>query len=305
MSKEKTKSTVQTTGHAWDGDLQEFNNPLPRWWLWGFYATVIFTIVYWVIFPAWPVGKGYTTGVMNDITYTTTDGKQVTTHWNTRALLLKELGEARAEQAKYIDQLKSASYTDIARDEEKSAFANSMAKVLFADNCAACHQAGGNGVIGSYPNLLDDAWLWGGSYQQIENTIREGHNGFMPAFKTSLSEAQIDDVAEYVLSLSGEKVNADKAARGEKIFQGQAGGCHYCHGKDAKGQTSLGSANLTDSIWTIADVPGHNTLEGKKAAIKAVIRNGVSRTMPAWKERLSPTEIKILTFYVHELGGGK
>jgi cytochrome c oxidase cbb3-type subunit 3 len=302
MSKEKTQQTVQTTGHAWDGDLQEFNNPLPSWWLWAFYATVIFSIVYWILYPTWPVGKSYTKGIGNDITYTTPDGKQVTTHWNTRALLEKDLANARAEQAKYIDQLKSASYSDIARDEEKSAFAYSMAKVLFADNCAACHQSGGNGVIGLFPNLLDDAWLWGGTYEKIEETIKNGHNGNMPSFKAQLTAAQIDNVAEYVLSLSGNEVDAAKASQGQTIFSSN---CAVCHGQDAKGQIFMGSANLTDSIWTIANVPAATSLEGKKAAIANVVTNGKSRQMPAWKGRLTDTEIKILTFYVHELGGGQ
>ncbi len=302
MTKEKTQQTVQTTGHAWDGDLQEFNNPLPSWWLWAFYATVIFAVVYWVLYPTWPVGNSYTKGVGNDITYTTTDGKQVTTHWNTRALLQKDLAEARAEQAKYIEQLKTASYTEIAKDEEKSAFAYSMAKVLFADNCAACHQAGGNGVIGPYPNLLDDAWLWGGTYEKIQETITNGRNGNMPSFKAQLSAAQIDNVAEYVLSLSGHEVDANKASQGQAIFSSN---CAVCHGQDAKGQIFMGSANLTDSIWTIANVPAAASLEGKKAAIAQVVTNGKSRQMPAWKGRLSDTEIKILTFYVHELGGGQ
>jgi len=302
MTKEKTQQTVQTTGHAWDGDLQEFNNPLPSWWLWAFYATVIFAVVYWVLYPTWPVGNSYTKGVGNDITYTTTDGKQVTTHWNTRALLQKDLAQARAEQAKYIEQLKTASYTEIAKDEEKSAFAYSMAKVLFADNCAACHQAGGNGVIGPYPNLLDDAWLWGGTYEKIQETITNGRNGNMPSFKAQLSAAQIDNVAEYVLSLSGHEVDANKASQGQAIFSSN---CAVCHGQDAKGQIFMGSANLTDSIWTIANVPAAASLEGKKAAIAQVVTNGKSRQMPAWKGRLSDTEIKILTFYVHELGGGQ
>ncbi len=302
MSKEKTQQTVQTTGHAWDGDLQEFNNPLPSWWLWAFYATVIFSIVYWVLYPTWPVGKSYTKGVGNDITYTTVDGKEVTTHWNTRALLQKDLAEARKDQAKYIEQLQTASYSEIAKDEEKSAFAYSMAKVLFADNCAACHQAGGNGVIGPYPNLLDDAWLWGGTYEQIEQTIKNGRNGNMPAFKAQLSAAQIDNVAEYILSLSGHEVNAEKAAQGESVFSSN---CAVCHGQDAKGQVLMGSANLTDSIWTIANVPAATALEGKKAALTNIINHGKSRQMPAWNNRLTDTEIKILTFYVHELGGGQ
>jgi cytochrome c oxidase cbb3-type subunit 3 len=302
MSKEKTQQTVQTTGHAWDGDLQEFNNPLPSWWLWAFYATVVFAIVYWVLYPTWPVGKSYTKGVGNDITYTTTEGKQVTIHWNTRSLLLKDLADARTQQAKYIEQLKTASYSDIAQDEEKSAFAYSMAKVLFADNCAACHQSGGDGVIGPYPNLLDDAWLWGGTYEKIEETIKNGRNGNMPAFKAQLSTTQIDNVTEYVLRLSGHEVDAAKAAQGEAIYSSN---CTVCHGQDAKGQIFMGSANLTDSIWTIANVPAATSVAGKKAAIRELITNGKSRQMPAWKDRLTDTEIKILTFYVHELGGGQ
>ena len=119
MSTEKTKQTVQTTGHAWDGDLQEFNNPLPTWWLWGFYATVVFALVYWVLYPAWPIGPDYTKGAMNDITYKTADGKEVTTHWNTRSLLMKEMQDAREAQAKYVEELNAASYAEIKGSDEK------------------------------------------------------------------------------------------------------------------------------------------------------------------------------------------
>lgn len=304
MSSEKNKPTVQTTGHAWDGDIQEFNNPLPAWWLWTFYATAVFALVYWVLYPAWPVGNSYTKGVMNDITYKTSDGKETTTHWNTRALFLKDMQDARESQEKYFKNINASSFEQIAADEEKSAFAYSMAKVVFADNCAACHQAGGNGVVGFYPNLLDDDWLWGGSYSKIQETITNGRNGAMPAFKARLTEQQTSDVAEYVLSLSGNKVNADAALRGNTVFT-TTGGCVACHGADAKGQHSMGSANLTDKIWTIADVAGAETAEAKKAAIMTVVKNGKTRQMPAWKDRLSATEIKILTFYVHQLGSGK
>ena len=208
MSSEKSKQTVQTTGHAWDGDIQEFNNPLPSWWLWTFYATVIFAIVYWVLYPAWPVGNSYTKGVMNDITYTTADGKTKTSHWNSRALFGKEMQLARESQQKYLNDINSSSFEEIRSDEEKSGFAFSVAKVLFADNCAACHQSGGNGVIGYYPNLLDDDWLWGGKFDQIQKSINNGQNGSMPAFKKRLSEKQLSDVTDYVLSLSGTEVNA-------------------------------------------------------------------------------------------------
>ncbi len=300
-----SKQAVQTTGHAWDGDIQEFNNPLPTWWVWAFYATIVFAVIYWVLYPAWPIGRDYTKGVMNDIEYTDASGKTVTRHWNTRSLLDKEMVQAKAEQKKYLDQLAAASIEEIAKDDEKSNFAYSMAKVLFADNCAACHQPGGAGVVGSYPNLADDDWLWGGSFKDIKTTITNGRNGYMPSFKAALSSEKIDDVAEYVLSLSKHKTDAAKTARGKAIFNGQEGGCYYCHTKAGTGMVSMGSANLTDSIWTLADVPSADTLEAKKAAVKQVIMNGVNRKMPVWKERLTDTQIKILAFYVHQLGGGK
>jgi len=300
MSSEKNKPTVQTTGHSWDGDIQEFNNPLPAWWLWTFYASAIFAIVYWTLYPAWPVGGDYTKGVMNQITYTTSEGKTKTTHWNTRALFLKEMQDAREAQADYLKNINASTFEQIASDEEKSAFAYSMAKVLFADNCAACHQTGGNGVVGFYPNLLDDAWLWGGSFSKIQETISNGRNGAMPSFKTRLSEKQTSDVADYVLSLSGNKVDAAAAKRGKSVFS-TTGGCFACHGSDAKGLFALGSANLTDKIWTIADVNGAETLAAKKALVMDVVKKGKTRQMPAWKDRLSATEIKMLTFYVKQL----
>ena len=304
MSTEKNKPTVQTTGHAWDGDIQEFNNPLPTWWLWTFYATVIFTIVYWVLYPAWPVGGDYTKGVMNEITYTTSEGKTKTTHWNTRALFEKEMQDGRAHQEKYLKDINASTFEQIASDEEKSAFAYSAAKVLFADNCAACHQTGGDGVVGFYPNLLDDAWLWGGSFNKIQESIAKGRNGSMPGFKTRLTEKQTSDVADYVLSLSGEAVDASAAKRGKSIFATTAG-CAACHGSDAKGQSSMGAANLTDKIWTIADVNGAATVEEKRTAVINVVKNGKTRQMPAWKDRLSATEIKMLTFYVKQLSASK
>jgi len=304
-SQKSKKQAVQTTGHAWDGDIQEFNNPLPNWWVWAFYATVVFAIIYWVFYPAWPVGRDYTKGVMNEVEYTTADGKEVKTHWNTRVIYEKELQEAKAEQKKYLDQLASASIEEIAKDEEKSAFAYSMAKVIYADNCAACHQPGGAGVVGSYPNLADDDWLWGGSAAQIKTSIADGRNGYMPSFKETLNDTQLDDVTEYVLSLSKHETDVAKTARGKQIFNGQSGGCYYCHTKAGSGMVSMGSANLTDSVWTLADIPAAENMNAKRAAVKEIIKNGVNRKMPAWNERLTDTQVKILAFYVHQLGGGK
>jgi len=310
MSEQKhTEGSVQTTGHAWDGDIQEFNNPLPRWWIWAFYASVLFAIGYWIIYPSWPVGftdKGYLTGVGNTITFKNDKGEDVTTHWNTRALLLEDMqtGDEAVKQREYLEKVTKASYSQIAADADMMAFTNSYAKGLFGDNCAACHQAGGAGVIGKYPNLADDGWLYGGSYAQIEQTIKNGRKGNMPAFEERLDEKQKDDLAEYVLSLSGHKVDRNKAARGAKVFSGE-GTCFACHGANAKGNVALGAANLTDRIWSIADVPAAADMEAKKSAIKQVINNGISRHMPAWAGRLSNDEIKLLTVYVHSLGGGQ
>lgn len=306
-AKDKSQGAVQTTGHAWDGDLQEFNNPLPNWWLWSFYATVLFALVYWVFYPAWPVGGSYTTGVMNNITFVDSDGNEVTTHWNTRSLLLKDLqegDEARLSQ-EYMDKISDAGYSEILGDAEMMAFTRSVAKGLFGDNCAPCHGNGGQGVIGLFPNLADDAWLWGGSVEDIQLTIENGHLGFMPAFRDTFDDAQLDDIASYVLSLSGHEVDAAAAGRGEHIFQTDEGGCYYCHTKEGTGLKSQGAANLTDQVWTIADINSAPDAAERRARIKKVIANGVQRKMPHWSERLSPAQIKLLTVYVHEIGGGQ
>lgn len=304
MSKEKQNRTVQTTGHAWDGDLQEFNNPLPGWWLWGFYATVVFAVIYWILYPAWPVGDGYTKGVGNDVEYTTQDGKLVKTHWNTRALYERDLAEARAQRARYLQGFEGLTYSDILADEDKRAYAMSVAKVLFADNCAACHQPGGAGLAGSYPSLVDDDWIWGGSYVHIEQTIRNGRTGSMPAFGSRLTDSQIEDVAEYVLSLSGQGEDKAMVGRGKAVFEGSAG-CVACHTPAGTGNIAMGSANLTDQIWTVANINTRVGHDKKLDEVKGVIANGINRKMPAWDNRFSDTEIRMLTLYVNELGSNK
>jgi cytochrome c oxidase cbb3-type subunit 3 len=294
---------VETTGHVWDDTLQEFNNPLPRWWLWAFYGTVLFTIVYWVMYPSWPIGNSYLKGI-NTLTYTTDAGEEVTTHWNTRALLRVEMesGATAMAQKAQLKKVAAASYGDIAKDTEMQAFVQSFGKGIFGDYCAACHQTGGVGVIGEYPNLSDDAWLWGGKVAEIEASIKNGRNGTMPAHKGTLAETEINDLGNYVLSLSGESKDTASAAKGKILFEGK-GACFACHTKEATGMTALGSANLTDQIWTIADVKGLESAEDKLAAVKSVIANGVSRTMPAWKSRLDDTQIKVLTAYISSFSG--
>jgi cytochrome c oxidase cbb3-type subunit 3 len=221
--------------------------------------------------------------------------------------LLKDLqeGEYAVLSKAYLERVADAGYAEILGDPEMMDFSRSMANGLFGDNCAPCHGTGGAGVMGLFPNLADDAWLWGGSVQEIEATIADGRYGFMPAFRSTFNEQQLDDVASYVLGLSGHDVDTSAATRGGKIFQTGEGGCYYCHGEAGTGLKSQGAANLADQVWTIADVPGSESLEAKKAALKQVISNGVERRMPHWSERLSPAQIKLLTVYVHELGGGQ
>lgn len=303
----KKPTAVQTTGHAWDGDLQEYNNPLPRWWLWAFYATVVFSVIYWFVYPSWPWRDSWLPG-LKKVSYTV-NGQEHESDWNTRALLIQELKNSNAavRQREFTDQVAAARFDQIRQDPQMLAFARSVGKGLFGDNCAACHGRGGQGVIGQYPNLADDDWLWGGTLENIQDTLLNGRNGFMPPFKETFTAPQLDDVAGYVLTLSGEAPPNEASERGRQLFQGMGGGCYYCHGPDGKGLPSQGAANLTDKIWTIADVPAQKSLEDKKAVVRNVIYNGVQNTrlMPAWKGRLSPTDIKLLAVYVHQLGGGQ
>lgn len=301
-------SAVQTTGHAWDGDLQEFNNPLPRWWLWSFYASVVIAVLYWFVYPSWPVGDGYLTG-LKSVAYPVGERTEVTS-WNTRARLMDDLhnSDAARQQQTYMQRVADTSYQDIVQDPEMLAFVRSVGRGLFGDNCAACHGRGGQGVMSMYPNLADDAWLWGGDMEAIEQTLIMGRQGFMPAYGEVLDADQLDDVAEYVLFLSGQVSNSEAVRRGGAIFQGMEGGCYYCHDRTGKGLPSQGAANLTDQIWTLVDVPGAESALARKSALTTFISQGVhinQRVMPAWQERLSPTAIKVLAVYVHQLGGGQ
>jgi len=292
---------AETTGHVWDDTLMEFNNPLPMWWVWTFYATVLFAIVYWIIYPSWPSGfaeKGYFIGT-SEITYKNGEGKDVTTHWNTRALLAYEMqnDENELKRKRYLKEVAAMSFEAIAKDSDKSAFVRSYSKGIFGDYCAGCHQAGGQGMIGHYPNLVDDAWLWGGDAADIQASIMNGRKGNMPAFAKTLSDAEITSVANFVLSLSGTEHDVTEATRGKTLFNGKAG-CMACHTTAGTGLKALGSANLTDKIWTQADVPAAKDAKAKVDAVKAVIKEGIQREMPAWKNRLSENEIKVLVSYL-------
>lgn len=311
MDQQKTNK-VPTTGHSWDG-IEELSNPLPTWWIWGFYLTFAFTIIYWLFYPAWPIGSSYTKGVpgLNSITYTavTVDGKEVqkTTHWNMRSKFMADMNELSALQKKSLDKVASMSYQDVAKDPELMQFVNSAGKNLFSDNCMPCHQAGGQGKIGFAPSLVDDYWQYGGDYDAIHTTITGGRRGYMPPFKAVLTENQITELANYVLSISKEPHNAEAAKKGDALFHSETAACFYCHGADAKGRTEIGSANLVDSIWLWANVPAEKTQVSKLEAVKNIISGGLARgVMPNWNQRLKPEQIKLLTVYVHDtLGGGK
>lgn len=276
-----------TTGHEWDG-IKELNTPLPRWWLWLFYATIVWAIGYWVVYPAWPLITDSTQGMFG---------------WHTRSAVLVDIEQLKALRGPMTDKLAEASLQEIARDPQLSEFARAQGKAAFADNCSVCHGAGGGGSRG-FPNLTDDNWLWGGKLDDIARTIRhgartnddEGHLGNMPAFGRGniLSRAQIEIVADYVRSLSGLPVDpkADLAA-GRKIF---VDNCVTCHGENAKGNRELGAPNLTDQIWEYGS---------SKETIIETVWGGRGGVMPAWGWRLSDSTIKALTVYVHSLGGGE
>ncbi len=282
-------SGVETTGHEWDG-LKELNNPLPRWWVWVWIVSIIWSFWYFVIYPAWPVPGGATEGTQGYTQY-------------------KELAESQAEiverQQVYLDRFENADFDMILDDPELYGFAMVGGAAMFKDNCATCHGTGGQGAKG-YPNLNDDDWLWGGTpddiYQTIVYGIRadnwETRQSLMPAFgKDGLLDAHdIEAVVEYVYSLSHKSEDEKAQAlvqKGAGIFQEQ---CAACHGADARGSHDFGAPNLTDNIWLYG---------GDKSDIYATVYNARAGVMPAWVGRLDDNTIKQLTIYLHELGGGE
>ena len=275
-----------TTGHEWDG-IKELNTPLPKWWLYLLYATIAWSAVWWLLYPSWPWLSGYFGGIIGA---------------NQRLELVERMAVAEAEQAQFLERIGAASLDQIAQDPELANFALVGGNAAFADNCAPCHGLGGAGQ-GFYPNLADDAWLWGGTLDEIHTTIlygiRSDHGNArfseMPAFGAlgMLSRSEINDVAEHVLALSGRSDDAEAAARGAPIFAEQ---CASCHGEQGAGIQQLGAPALDDAIWLYG---------GTKEEIVAQIyapRHGV---MPAWTGRLEPETLKILATYVHSLGGGQ
>ena len=274
---------VETTGHEWDG-LKELNNPPPRWWLWTFYATIVWSIGYMILYPAVPGFNGLL-------------------GWTSRGQHAQEMERAQEAQSVWLNRIEQAELSEIASDPELVQFAVAGGSSAFKVYCVQCHGSGAEGSPG-YPNLNDDDWIWGGSLEDIAWTIRHGVRqeadfdsrfNDMPAYGTDglLSREEISDVAWYVRQISGQDFDAEAAARGAETFEIE---CSACHGLDGEGVPELGGPALNDAIWLFG---------GEHAQIVAQISAPQMGVMPGWGTRLGETAVKQLAVYVHQLGGGQ
>jgi cytochrome c oxidase cbb3-type subunit 3 len=262
----ESATTTDTTGHVWDGDLREYNNPLPRWWLWLFILTVVFSLGYFVLYPALGSAEG-------------------TLGWTQQ----KQWEQMQAEQEKKA-QLVLARFDGVPLEElALDSGALKIGRNLFANNCAACHGSDGGGATG-FPNLTDGDWLWGSEPEIIRTTIHEGRIGAMPGWEAVLGTSGVENVVAYVLTLSGRPAAAGDLAEGRTQFELL---CSACHGADGRGMTAVGAPNLTDRIWL------HG---GSVDAIRKIVANGVNNAMPAQGERLGDQRVRLLTAYVMSLG---
>lgn len=279
---------TSTVGHEWDG-IEELNTPLPRWWLWTFYATIVWAAVYVVLFPAWPMIDGATEGLLG---------------WSSRGQLERELAVDAKRRAPIVQAIGVAELADLPARPELMQAAVQGGGAAFRVHCVQCHGAGGAGVKKLYPSLTDDDWLWGGDLPTIQDTITHGirnpdhkqtRMSQMPAFGRDgiLEPAQIADAVSYVRTISRQEKPGASSARGAAIFETN---CAVCHGASGEGGRQVGAPKLTDAIWLYG---------GDRASLTATItqpRNGV---MPRWGERLDPVTIKMLAAYVYSLGGGE
>jgi len=278
-------SGIETTGHEWDG-IQELNNPLPRWWLWCFYLTIIWGIGYSVAYPAWPLINGATEGLLG---------------YSTRGEVAQDIDEFREASAARDAQLASADLDTLRENDDLFRYAVSSGGSVFRTNCSQCHGSGAAGAKG-YPNLLDDDWLWGGSMEDIAYTVRHGirndvdddaRYSEMPAFGELLEEEEITALVEHVRSLSGEEFDAAVAAPGVELY---ADNCSSCHGDAGLGDRDQGAPNLADAIWLYG---------GDRDALTDTITNARFGVMPPWGGRLSEAQVQAVSAYVHQLGGGE
>ncbi|MXP10751.1 cytochrome-c oxidase, cbb3-type subunit III [Pseudoblastomonas halimionae] len=275
---------TETVGHEWDG-IEELNTPLPRWWLWTFYLTIVFAIGYVIAFPAWPMVDKATEGVLG---------------WTSRSQLAKEIDVADQARESVREALARTPIERLPEDSPLMQQAVAGGGAAFRVNCVQCHGSGaaGNAELG-YPNLNDDDWLWGGDLKAIEYTLTHGirqagddetRTSQMPTFAGAFDGAQLDALVDHVLSLSG-KGRSNPV--GAQIY---ADNCVACHGTNGEGSREVGAPRLNDAIW----------LRGSsREAIKRQILNPRMGVMPKWEGRLDPVTIKMLAAYVHSLGGGE
>ena len=278
---------TETVGHEWDG-IEELDTPLPRWWLWSFYATIVFALGYVILYPAWPLIHGATQG---------------TTGWTSRGQLAQEEAARNAELAPIRASIASTPIEQLPANPALFRQAVEGGRAAFRMHCVQCHGAGAAGSPG-YPNLNDDDWLWGGDLRAIEFTILNGarnpghpqtRTSMMPAFGRDgiMTPAQIEDVVAYVRAISRQQAPDAAARRGAPEF---ARNCASCHGNEGRGNRQVGAPSLADSIWLFG---------GDADTLRATIANGRAGVMPAWGGRLDPVTIRMLTAYVHSLGGGE
>lgn len=283
----KQPPQVETTGHSWDG-IEELNNPLPKWWLYTLYLCIFWGVAYTVVYPAWPMLNGATRGILGS---------------TERAAVDAEVARFDAANADIKARLVAMDLDAIPRDEGLKTYAISAGASVFKTNCATCHGAGAAGAKG-YPNLLDNDWLWGGDMTSIHTTLTHGIRNTtdadarysqMPRFGTDglLEPAQIAQVVEHVLRISGQEYDTALAGQGATVF---AENCAACHTDTGTGNRDLGAPNLTDAIWLYG---------GDRATLMETVTNARFGVMPAWSTRLSEDEIRAVATYVHSLGGGE
>ncbi len=278
---------TSTVGHEWDG-IEELDTPMPRWWLWSLYATIVWAIGYVIWQPAWPLLNSATAG---------------TSGWTSRSQLAHELEKEQQRRAPILAALSAAPLESLTPDSKLYNAAKVGGQAAFKQYCVQCHGSGAAGSKG-YPNLNDDDWLWGGDLASIEYSIIHGirnpdHDATrvsqMPNFGKDgiLKPNEVNDVTAYVLSLSGTQKPSAATQRGAPLFEAN---CAVCHGADGKGMRSVGAPNLTDKIWLYG---------GKADEVAASINVAHQGVMPAWGGKLDPATIKMLAVYVHSLGGGE
>lgn len=277
---------TETTGHEWDG-IRELDTPMPRWWLVTLYATIVWGVIYSILMPAWPLVTRATPGLLG---------------YSSRQNVANEIAAFNAANAPLEARLMQEDLETVAKDPDLLRFATAGGAAIFRNNCVPCHGAGASGVVGHYPNLLDDDWLWGGTVADIQQTVTHGirddsdpdtRYSQMPAFGELLEPGEIDALTQYVVSLSGTPEDPALAATGKQLF---ADNCASCHGEDGQGGREFGAPNLTDGIWLYG---------GDPATIHATIENARFGVMPAFGGRLRPEDIAKVAVYVHSLGGGE